>query len=177
MPWKHGFLKDSTSYKMHDRYKKPLEEKIEEKVNTLFENMFVAFIQNLSQEGALLHLLAKQATNLSSMGSMTGFGTWFPMDDITVDMPCHLHIPLGRVGNKIKEDVIGVVMLGCVFHNNPIPTEYAMVLVQETTNMGYIDYPLDHVMPEGVKELGHVVNQFILWNQHEIFLDGPISPQ
>jgi hypothetical protein len=24
--------------------------------------------------------------------------------------------------------------------------------------MGYTDYPLDHVMPEGVKELGHVVN-------------------
>jgi hypothetical protein len=25
MPWKHGFLKDSTSYKKHDRYKKTLE--------------------------------------------------------------------------------------------------------------------------------------------------------
>jgi hypothetical protein len=49
MPWKHGFLKDSTSYKKRDRYKKTLEEKIEEKVNTLFENRFMAFIQNLSQ--------------------------------------------------------------------------------------------------------------------------------
>jgi hypothetical protein len=29
MPWKHGFLKDSTSYKKRDRYKKTLEEKIE----------------------------------------------------------------------------------------------------------------------------------------------------
>jgi hypothetical protein len=43
--------------------------------------------------------------------------------------------------------------------------------------MGYTDYPLDHVTPEGVKELWQAVNQFILWNQHEIFLDGPISPQ
>jgi hypothetical protein len=42
--------------------------------------------------------------------------------------------------------------------------------------MGYTDYPLDHVMPEGVKEFGQAVNQFILWNRHEIFLDGPISP-
>jgi hypothetical protein len=39
MSWKLGFLKNSTSYKKHDRYKKTLEEKIEEKVNTLFENM------------------------------------------------------------------------------------------------------------------------------------------
>jgi hypothetical protein len=43
--------------------------------------------------------------------------------------------------------------------------------------MGYIDYPLDHVMPEGVKELGQAINQFILWNRRKIFLDGPISPQ
>jgi hypothetical protein len=41
--------------------------------------------------------------------------------------------------------------------------------------MGYIDYPLDHVTPEGVKELGQAVNQFILWNRREIFLDGLIS--
>jgi hypothetical protein len=43
--------------------------------------------------------------------------------------------------------------------------------------MGYIDYPLDHVMPEGVKEFGQTVNQFILWNRHKIFLDELISPQ
>jgi hypothetical protein len=43
--------------------------------------------------------------------------------------------------------------------------------------MGYTDYPLDHATPEGVKELGQAVNQFILWNRREIFLDGLISPQ
>jgi hypothetical protein len=60
MPWKHGFLKDSTSYKKRDRYKKTLEEKIEEKVNTFFKNRFMVFIQNLSQEHGSppLHLLA-----------------------------------------------------------------------------------------------------------------------
>jgi hypothetical protein len=65
------------------------------------------------------------------------------------------------VGNKTKDDMIGVAMPGRVFHNNPIPTEYAKVLVHEITNMACIDYPLDHVMPEGIKELGEVVNQFI----------------
>jgi hypothetical protein len=145
MLWKHGFLKYSTSYKKHDRYKKTLEEKIEEKVNTLFENRFMVFIQNLRQEGALLHLLAPQAANLSSMGSTTGLGTWYPVDDIMVDTPCCLHISLGRVGNKTKEVVIGVAMSRRVFHKNPIPTEYAKVFVREVTGMRYTDYPLDYV--------------------------------
>jgi hypothetical protein len=87
------------------------------------------------------------------MGSTTSIGTWYPVDDITVDTSCHLHIPLSRVGNKTKEVVIGVAMSGRVFHNNPIPTEYAKVLIQEITDMGYTDYPMNHVTPEGVKEL------------------------
>jgi hypothetical protein len=78
---------------------------------------------------------------------------------------------------KIKKVSIGVAMPGRVFHNNSIPIEYAKVLVHEITDMSYIDYPLDHVMPEGLKELGGVVNQFILWNWCEIVLDGPASPQ
>jgi hypothetical protein len=128
---KTWFPKDSTSYKKRDRYKKTLEEKIEDKVNMLFDNRFMAFIQNLSQEHGSppLHLLAPQATNLSSMGNMTGLGTWYPVNDIMVDMPCFLHIPLGRVGNKTKEVATAVMMSGCVFHNNPILVEYAKVLV------------------------------------------------
>jgi hypothetical protein len=114
----------------------------------------MTFIQNLSQQGGSppLHLLAHQVANLSIMGSTTGLGTWYPVDDSTVNTPCRLHIPLGRVGNKTKEAAIGVVMLGRVFHNNPIPTEYAKVLIQEITDMGYTNYPLDHVIPEGVKD-------------------------
>jgi hypothetical protein len=124
MSCKHDFQKDSTCYKKHDRYEKTLEEKIEEKVNTLFDNRFMTVIQNLSQqEGSPpLHLLAPHAANLSSMGSMIGLGTWYPIDDITIDMPCRLHIPLGRVRNKTKEVAIGVAMPGRVFHNNPILT-------------------------------------------------------
>jgi hypothetical protein len=152
MSWKHGFLKDSTGYKKCDRYKKTLEEK----VNKLFENRFMTFIENLSQQQGSppLHLLAPQAANLSSMDFTTGLGTWYPMDDITVDMPCRLHISLGRVGNKTKEVVTTVAMPRRLFHNNPIPVEYAKILVREITYMGYTDYLLNHVTPEGVKELG-----------------------
>jgi hypothetical protein len=35
--------------------------------------------------------------------------------------------------------------------------------------MGYTNYPLDHVMSEGVKELAQAVNQFIWCNWREIF--------
>jgi hypothetical protein len=119
----------------------------------------MAFIQNLSQEHGSppLHHLAPQATNLSCMGSRIGLGTWYHVDDITVNMSFHLHIPLNRVGNKTKEVVTSVAMLGRVLHNNPMLVEYAKVLVQEITDMGYTDYPLDRVMPEGVKELGKLL--------------------
>jgi hypothetical protein len=51
------------------------------------------------------------------------------------------------------------------------------VLVHEITDKTYINYPLDHVTPEEVKELGEAVNEFILWNRHEIVLDGPTTPK
>jgi hypothetical protein len=91
-------------------------------------------------------------------------------------MPCRLHILLDRVGNKTKEVKIGVSMPGRVFHNNLIQVGYGKVLVREITDMSYIDYPLDYITPEGVKELGEAVNQFILGNQHEIVLDGSALP-
>jgi hypothetical protein len=88
--------------------------------------------------------------------------------------PSHSH---SRVGNKTKEVAIGVAMPGRVFHNNPIPAEYTKVLVCEITDMACIDYPLDHVTPEGIKEFGEAVNPFILWNRREIVLDGPTTTQ
>jgi hypothetical protein len=65
------------------------------------------------------------------MCSTTCLGTSYPIDDITVDTPCLLHIPLGYVGNKTKDVTIDVAMPRRVFHNNPIPAEYAKVLVRE----------------------------------------------
>jgi hypothetical protein len=132
----------------------------------LFENRFMTFIQNISQQQGSppLHLLAPHATNLSSMGSMTGLGTWYPVDDITVDTPCYLYIPLSRVGNKTKE-VAGDV--GTCFPQQSHPGRISKILVREITDMGYIDYPLDHVTHEGFKELGQAIDHFILWNRRE----------
>jgi hypothetical protein len=173
------FLNDAWSYKKHDRYKRKLEDAIEEKMNSIFETKFRSYMQSLTQEIPLeLQQITQNPSpppHLSNIGSTTAVPTWYPVDDITGDTPCRLHIPINRVENKTKEVAIGVTMLGCVFHNNPIPAEYAKVLVREITDMSCIDYPLDLVTPEGIKELGEAVNQFILWNRREIVLNDPTT--
>jgi hypothetical protein len=162
MPWKVGFPNDAWSYKKRDRYKRNLEDAIEEKINSMFETKFRSYMQSLTQERPLeLQQITQNllsSPHLSSIGSTAVVPMWYPNDDIMGDMLCRLHIPIGRVGNKIKEVTIGVVMLRRVFHNNPIPADYAKVLVRDITDMACIDYPLDLVMPEGIQELGEAVN-------------------
>jgi hypothetical protein len=181
MPWKVGFPNDGWSYKKHDRYKRKLEDAIKEKMNSMFDIKFRSYMQSLTQERPLeLQQITQNPSpqpHLSSIGSIAVISTWYPIDDITSDTPYRLHIPIGRVGNKTKDVAIGVAMPERVFHNNPIPAEYAKVLVCEITNLACIDYPLDHVTPEGIKELEEAINQFIPWNRREIVLDGPTMPQ
>jgi hypothetical protein len=166
MPWKVGFPIDAWSYKKHDRCKRNLEDAIQEKMNSMFETKYRSYLQSLTQERPLELQQITQNTlllsHLSSIGSTAVVPMWYPNDDIMGDTPCRLHIPLGRVGNKTKEVAIGVAMPGRVFYNNLIPAEYAKVLVHEITDMACIDYPMDHVMPEGIKEHVEAINQFIL---------------
>jgi hypothetical protein len=157
MSWNVDFPNDAWSYKKRDRYKRNLEDAIEEKMNLMFGTKFRSYMQSLAQERPLeLQQITQNSSpprHLGSIGSTAAVPMWYPVDDITGDMPCRLHILIGRVGNKTKEDAIGVAMPEHVFHKNPIPAEYAKVLVREITDMACIDYPLDHVMLEGVKEL------------------------
>jgi hypothetical protein len=166
MPWKVGFPNDAWSYKKRDRYKRNIEDAIEEKINSMFKTKFRSYMQSLIQERSLeLQQITQNPSpppHLSSIGSTVAVLMWYPIDDIMGNMPCRLHIPIGRVENKTNEVAIGVTMSGRVFHNNPIPAKYAKVLVHEITDIAYIDYPLDHVTPERIKELGEAVNQFIL---------------
>jgi hypothetical protein len=122
----------------------------------MFETKFRSYMQSLTQERPFeLHQITQNPSpppHLSSIGSTAAVPMWYPIDDITGDTPCCLHIHIH----------IGVTMSGRVFYNNLILAEYANVLVREIIDMSCIDYPLDHVTPEGIKELGEVVNQFIL---------------
>jgi hypothetical protein len=53
MTWKVGFPNDAWSYKKHDRYKRNLEDAIEEKMNSMFETKFMSYMQSLTQERPL----------------------------------------------------------------------------------------------------------------------------
>jgi hypothetical protein len=79
MPWKIGFPNDAWSYKKHDRYKRNLEDAIEEKINTMFETKFRSYMQNLSQERQLELQQATQNPSslplLSSIGSIAALRT------------------------------------------------------------------------------------------------------
>jgi hypothetical protein len=44
MSWKIGFPNDAWSYKKHDRYKRNLEDAIEERMNTMFETKFRSYM-------------------------------------------------------------------------------------------------------------------------------------
>jgi hypothetical protein len=111
MPWKIGFPNDAWNDKKRDRYKRNLEDVIEEKMNTMFEAKFRSYMQNLSQERQLELQQVNQnqslPPHLSSIGSTTALCTWYPVDDIIGNTPCRLHIPLGRVGNKRDCDWCG----------------------------------------------------------------------
>jgi hypothetical protein len=44
MSWKVGFPNDAWSYKKRDRYKRNIEDAIEEKINSMFETKFRSYI-------------------------------------------------------------------------------------------------------------------------------------
>ncbi|WP_428740126.1 hypothetical protein, partial [Sulfurimonas sp.] len=106
MPWKVVFSNDAWSYKKRDRYKRNLEDAIEEKMNSMFETKFRSYMQSLTQERPLeLHQITQNLSpppHLSSIGSTTAVPMWYPVDDITGDTPYHLHIPIGKWKTKQK---------------------------------------------------------------------------
>jgi hypothetical protein len=53
MLWKVYFPNDTWSYKKHDKYKRNLEDAIEEKMNSMFETKFRSYMQSLTQERPL----------------------------------------------------------------------------------------------------------------------------
>jgi hypothetical protein len=47
MPWKVGFPNDARRYKKRDRYKRNLEDAIEEKMNSMLETKFRSYMQSI----------------------------------------------------------------------------------------------------------------------------------
>lgn len=100
----------------------------------------------------------------------------FPVDYITEDTPCSLHVPIGRSGHS-KEAARGIAIPGDLFHMRPIPDEYTKVQVTEITNNRFINDPLDFPMvDEGIETIGDALNNFVLWASRDIHLLGRQSP-
>ena len=70
-----------------------------------------------------------------------------------------------------------MAMSGHVFHNRPIPQDYAKVVVVLQVDQNFHDYNLDIATPEGITQLGQALKQFILWHRRDIVIvGGPLSP-
>jgi hypothetical protein len=98
MSWKVGFSYDGWSYKKRDRYKRNLEDMIEEKMNSMFETKFRSYMQSLTQERPLeLQQITQNPSpppHLSNIGSTAAVPMWYPIEDIMGGTPCRLHIPI-----------------------------------------------------------------------------------
>uniref|UniRef100_A0A0E0MKZ7 Uncharacterized protein n=1 Tax=Oryza punctata TaxID=4537 RepID=A0A0E0MKZ7_ORYPU len=111
LSWKEGFKKDESSYKKHDAYKGILREEGRQ----LFRNEMMEFC--ISQG-----ILPKpgESSNISDPG--------YPFDDILVDTPCRLHVPIGRAGKTI-EATRGMDILSRTYYDST-SNDYAKVQPQ-----------------------------------------------
>lgn len=165
-PWKTTFKKDVFSYKERETRKDSEAERQDE-----WEKHFFKFLQ---ENPNVIQTAASQITvpqiQLEIPSSMASVQQKFPVDDITEDTSCSLHVPIGRKGNS-REVARSFAMPGTVFHNRPIPEEYAKVQVTEITDDRFINDPLDVPIPdEGIETIREVLNNFVLWAKRDIYL-------
>ncbi|GJN04913.1 hypothetical protein PR202_ga22497 [Eleusine coracana subsp. coracana] len=112
---------------------------------------------------------------LSSHGSVADTNK-YPVNDITENTPCSLHMTLSKRGNTLVKVADGIVIPGRTFHNVTIPHECArvqIVKVDENYLSCDLDYPDED---EGIETLEDVVNHFILWPRREIVIHTIPSP-
>ena len=117
-----------------------------------------------------------QPLHLSSAGSTPASTHKYPVDSITEDTPCSLHVPIGRKGRATIKVAEGIAMVGRTFHTAPIPPECAKVQVIRVVDDQYLNNDLDYpVEDEGIETLGEAVNNFILWHRRDIILHEKVA--
>ena len=91
----------------------------------------------------------------------------YPVDAITVDTPCSLHIPMGRSG-KTKEVAQGLALVSTgSSEGQRILDLYAWVQVL-TINPKYDEHFLDFPPDEEIETLGQAVGNKVLWHKRDI---------
>ncbi|RLM75107.1 hydroxyproline-rich glycoprotein-like [Panicum miliaceum] len=87
----------------------------------------------------------------------------YPVDDITENTPCTLHMTLGKRGKTLMKVADGIATPERTFHTVPIPQECARVQIIKVDDKYLtceLDYPNEE---EGIETLEDAINQFILW--------------
>ena len=165
--WKHGFP-EAAGYRSRDRYKKTLEEQIQEHVKFQFEKMW----NEKEQEKAAERMVIEQPTSSpgfrSSVGSTHADSQKYPVDEITDATSCILHVPVGK-GDFTVEAATGQAIPGRVFHYQDIPAGYAKVQV-DSVQPNFMKYKLDISAPEDIEILEEAIGSFILWPRRDIIL-------
>lgn len=170
--WKLGFPDHVSSYK---KYEQPKEDKGPEKLE-MWKQHFFQFIKENPQ---FLRPVPVPEVRLNLDNDIQSFSSVdnirYPVDSITKQTPCSLHIPVGRRGNTV-EVAKGIVILGRIFHNTPIQKECAKVLVLEVLHEKFNKYELDYPIPdEGIQTVGDALNNIILWHRQDIILHTPVT--
>lgn len=169
--WKEGFREDVEMYKKHGRNR-------EESLATLVKTLVAKELQEqgLSTERRSqmepprdLVLVGSPPNVQSSQGSNAASAS---VDHIRVPTRCILLIPIGR-GQEMAEVATGLAhppIPGDIWHHKPVPADYSKVEVH-TVNPEYAKHKIEHPTSEGIRELGLLMKQFILWYKKDIVLN------
>ena len=179
--WKEGFPEDAGSYKKrdhpdtdeeHEKWKQNFFQFMKE--NPHFAQPFTVPEIRLSTDSE--QQTCTQPLHLSSAGSTPASTHKYPVDSITEDTPCSLHVPIGKKGRATIKVAEGIAMVGRTFHTAPIPPECAKVQVIRVVDDQYLNNDLDYpVEDEGIETLGEAVNNFILWHRRDIILHEKVA--
>lgn len=167
-PWNLGFPDDVSSYKKRDP--PPTQDKVAR--HEEWQEHFWQFMRDnpeIAKPFEIPPIPCLDVNNVAIQDNVTNVDppahdeVIYPIDKIIEDTPCTLNLIKGRTG-RIVPVALGTAMVGCTFHNRPIPVELAMVHSIKLTKDKYKYEDLDYPIPEeGIETLGDAVNNFILW--------------
>lgn len=187
MSWKDAWAIDAGSCRTQQGYKEKLiqetsEETMREIVMEEIRNVLTSgdpkMVQLRSQFlGKASSMELMQRTQLDqglSVPSSSASTVNQPADDIVSCTSCSLHIPVGRK-KRMMEVATGMAIPGRTFQCQPIPIDYAKVLVVDV-HPNHQRLEIDLPTKEGIRYLGDAKDNLILWNRYDIILTTASPP-
>jgi hypothetical protein len=167
--WKQGFVEDSHMYNKRGRNR---EANLEATVAALVAKELAKHGLNTESQTPMEPVgesaLVPRPLGVTSSQASTAHDIT-DVDRIRVPTSCTLLVPMGR-GTKVvmAQAAMGVAHPpGGVWHCRPIPEDFTRVEVH-TVKPNFMTWEIEHPTPEGLVQLGEVMNQFILWHKKDI---------